>query len=212
MNTKNVATEIWDKKSPVNGIDAETVLANSREFRTSNVILVKVDDRITQMEIPSTLREIYKLEGTDEEVAVAYLEIVKDNYRPVPEPSPSENAKMNKLASLDSYDTSEAVNSFTIEGLPPCWITSADRSTYNASIQAAELLGETTVEIPLAGQFFTLPVSQAKVMLAMIQRYADKAAIVTAKHRAVIEALQTEEEVEAYDFTAGYPEKVTISL
>jgi hypothetical protein len=94
----------------------------------------------------------------------------------------------------------------------PSWITAAERSTYNTSISAAELLGETTIEIPLAGQFFTLPVAEAKMMLAAIQRYADRAAIVTARHKAAIEALTSPEEVDAYDFTTGYPEKVTINL
>ena len=210
MNTNNVATEIWDKQSPINGIEAEKVLKDA-SFRNSNVILVIVDDKVTQMEIPATLRSIYSLEGTDEEVAEAYLEIVRDNYRPVPEPSPSEQSKAEKLAALAAYDTSEAVNSFTLNDVP-CWITAAERATYNTSIQAAELLGETTIEIPLAGQFFTLPIAQSKMMLAMIQRYADKAAVVTARHKAAIEALATAEEIEAYDFTAGYPEKITLSL
>jgi hypothetical protein len=139
-------------------------------------------------------------------------EIVNMQLIPIPEVVRTlEDAVEDKLAALAAYDASGEVNSFILAGIP-AWITADERAKYNTSICAAELLNEAAIEIPLAGQFFTLPVAQAKMMLAMVQRYADQAAIVTAKHKAAIEALTTLEEVEAYDFTAGYPEKITFDL
>ncbi|MDR1644228.1 MAG: hypothetical protein LBS05_00160 [Tannerellaceae bacterium] len=122
-----------------------------------------------------------------------------------------EDAIREKIADLRDYDTSWAVNRFSIAGMP-CWITAGERATYNTSIAAAELLEEEIIEIPLAGQFFALPVPLAKGMLAQIQRYADKAAIVTARHIAAITALENIEAVDDYDFTVGYPEKLTFDL
>jgi hypothetical protein len=49
-------------------------------------------------------------------------------------------------------------------------------------------------------------------MLASIQRYADKAAIVTAKHKRDISSLESIGEVDAYDFKAGYPDKITLDV
>jgi hypothetical protein len=79
-------------------------------------------------------------------------------------------------------------------------------------ISAAELVGDESIEISIAGTFITFPVQQAKMLLARIQRYADKAYVNTERHKSAIEALETIEEVNDYDFTTGYPEKVTLSL
>jgi hypothetical protein len=42
--------------------------------------------------------------------------------------------------------------------------------------------------------------------------YAVTCTGVTATHKAAINSLDTVEEVEAYDFTVGYPEKLTFSV
>jgi hypothetical protein len=185
--------------------DFELDSENNRTGRTLNdyisgawVLLSKEQLAFREANPGASVEEVFNMEITVVE--------------PEPEPARTlEDAVRERQISLYRYDTSEAVNSFLIGGVP-CWIDAQQRAVYNASIRAAELLGEDTIEIPLAGQFFTLPVAQADRMLASIQRYADKAAIVTAKHKVAIEALATIEEVEAYDFTAGYPEKVMISL
>jgi hypothetical protein len=162
-------------------------------------------------------------DSSDKDKYEAYLKevaeikaMVKEDLRGLglmePEPARTlEQAVAGKIAEIDAYDNSEAVNSFLI-GETPCWITSAERSTYNTSITAAEQLGETEIELPLAGNIIPLPVQTAKMMLAMIQRYADKAAIVTAKHKAAVMSLETIEAVDSYDYTAGYPDKVTIQI
>jgi surface protein len=46
-------------------------------------------------------------------------------------------------------------------------------------------------------------------MLAKIQRYADASYLVTQKHIAEVSKLTTVAEVEAYDITQGYPEKLS---
>jgi hypothetical protein len=201
--------EIWDKQSPLNGVAAGKYLDSNPSMQKATVLLVKEGERVTRIEDINIIKQVYSLEGDDSEVAALFEEAV--NRDADPELSPLENAIKEKLASLAAYDTSQAVNSFSISGVP-CWITASERATYNTSVSSAELLGETAIEIPLAGHFFTLPIAQARMMLAAIQRYADKAAIVTAKHKAAIEALTTVEAVDAYDFTAEYPEKVTFNL
>jgi hypothetical protein len=118
------------------------------------------------------------------------------------------DAIREKTMAIDMYDNSDAVNSFQFNGAS-CWITASERSTYKTSIDAAELLGEEDIRLPMAGEIITLPIQQAKIMLAKLQRYADNAAIVTAVHRATVAQLPTIAAVDGYDHTAGYPEKLS---
>jgi hypothetical protein len=203
--------EIWDKESPINGVDAETYLKSNPYMRGVTVFFVKEDGRITRIEDVNILKSVYALEGDDTEVAAQFEKLVNRKPDAEPELSPLEKAVKDRLAEIDEYDTSPDVNGFFVSGIH-CWITADERARYNTSIQAAELLGRETIELPLAGMFVTLPVSQAKLMLALIQDYADRAAIVTAKHKAAVMALESVEEVGGYDFKTGYPDRITLEI
>jgi hypothetical protein len=137
-------------------------------------------------------------------------EVFDMQLSPVPERTLADIIR-EKITAIDMYDNSEEVNKFTVSGAP-CWITAQDRAIYNSSITAAEEFNETEIELPLAGRFLTLPVAMAKNILAQVQRYADRAAIVTAKHKYGVSQLQTIEDVDAYDYKTGYPEVLTFEL
>lgn len=94
----------------------------------------------------------------------------------------------------------------------PDWFTAAERSNHKDSIDAAETLGIETLDVPIAGQSITIPVQSAKLMLAQIQLYADACYRVTETHKATVNAIETIEEVDAYDYTIGYPEKLTFTI
>lgn len=115
--------------------------------------------------------------------------------------------KENKLKQLVEYDNSIKVNGFFV-GEQLTWIDRDTRNTYKASIEAAELLGETSIIVPILGMILNIPIEKGKIALAKIQRYADACAIVTARHKMAISQLTSEEDVMGYDFTAGYPEKI----
>jgi hypothetical protein len=124
-----------------------------------------------------------------------------------PEPEPTlPQAIISKLAEIDAYDTSEEVNSFLFNG-QKAWIDAGTRAVFRNSIDSAELLNEETIQLPLGGTVLTVPVVQAKTMLARIQRYADNAAIVTAQHKAAVSDLTSIEGVDGYDYRDGYPTK-----
>lgn len=59
---------------------------------------------------------------------------------------------------------------------------------------------------------FTLPISLFKQMLQQLEIYAKDCYNVTAQHKLDIENLETKEEVEEYDITVGYPEKLTFEI
>lgn len=131
-----------------------------------------------------------------------------------PAPTPAElleRAKQEKIAELEAYDNSDAVNGFdvTIQGQTmSLWINKETRSDYRSSIEAAELLGRTEVKPVFGGQEVTLSVQMAKMALAQVQLYANQCYGVTERHKAAILLLQSVQEVEGYDFTVGYPERL----
>ena len=120
-----------------------------------------------------------------------------------------QDAKDRKIAELDVFSQSSDVNDFTFNGMHT-WLTPSERASYNVSIAAAEALGETTITFAIAEQPLTIDIPTAKIVLAKIQRYADATFMVTVKHKAAITALSSIEEVNAYDFAKGYPEKLQL--
>ena len=129
-----------------------------------------------------------------------------EEYVP-PAPTPEQlldEARQNKLMALSLHDSSDAVNSFSYFGTP-MWISPADRANYLTTLQGAQRLGVPQVEF--LGQ--TLATEQGIAMLDAINLYAMQCVGVTAHHKAAIEALTTIEDIAAYDYTTGYPEKLS---
>jgi hypothetical protein len=118
-----------------------------------------------------------------------------------------EQAKQEKLAAIEQYDSSDSVNSFSVNG-KSAWLTPEVRGNYKTSIDAAELLGETSITFAIAGQAVTVPLQNAKILLAKIQRYADACFLVTQQHKIAVNSLTTIEAVENFDYKTGYPEKL----
>jgi hypothetical protein len=112
-----------------------------------------------------------------------------------------------KLKEITDYDNSDAVNSFTYNNIP-LWFSAEVRAGFKNSIESASLLGETTISIPTTAGIINLSLDTAKIMLAKIQRYADACYLVTMQHKAEVEMLTTIAEVESYDITKGYPDKL----
>lgn len=123
-----------------------------------------------------------------------------------------EQAKMEKLNEIGMYDNSDAVNGFTINGAIPAWFTPDQRSDYNLSIQSAETKGIETLNFVVGNNVLQIPTAMAKVMLAEVQLYANAAYMVTAQHKMTVEALDSIEAVDAYDYTTGYPEKLNFDI
>ena len=126
-----------------------------------------------------------------------------------PAPTPEqllERAKQVKIAELEAYDASDAVDSFTING-QSMWLTVEERQQIATQISANEAVGRDNMTRWFGSHSFTFPLATWKQMLVALEVYAGDAINVTEAHKAAIEALATIEDVEAYDFTAIYPPK-----
>lgn len=122
-----------------------------------------------------------------------------------------EVAKSEKIAQITAYDASEAVNSFTL-GNQTMWISRDDRISLMNSTTILQAAGETTTTLWYGGQKYTLPCDTLIQMLSALEVYALQCYDVTEEHKAAVNALTTIEEVDAYDYTTGYPEKLSFEV
>ena len=127
-----------------------------------------------------------------------------------PTPTPEEllaRAKADKIAELEAYDASEEVNSFSVDG-KTMWLDAATRQQLRISLDAMQQAGRETVTKWFDGVEYTYPIDVWYYMLGQVEVYASDALNVTESHKAAINALESVEDVAAYQFT-GYPEKLS---
>ena len=123
-----------------------------------------------------------------------------------------EDAKNEMIGKIEQYDHSGDVNGFTINNSIEAWFTPSERSNYRSSIDAAKLLGLDSLSFYVGDVMLDITPTVAEGLLAQIQLYADQCFIVTKQHKSAVEALQTIEEVDNYDYTAGYPSKMNFDI
>ena len=127
-----------------------------------------------------------------------------------PTPTPEEllaRAKANKIAELEAYDASEEVNSFSVDG-KTMWLDAATRQQLRISLDAMQQAGRENVTKWFDGIEYTYPIDVWYYMLGQVEVYASDALNVTESHKAAINALESIEDVEGYEFS-GYPEKLS---
>lgn len=136
-------------------------------------------------------------------------------YKEYQEPVPTEEeklntAKQNKIYEIEQYDTSSKVNSFTLNGKER-WLKSDLRRSLSYSTNILKEDGEKTVDIWFDTECETMDIDNALYMLKDLEVYAKQTNNVTHHHKAEVMALTSIKDVEAYDVTKGYPEKLVFS-
>ena len=149
---------------------------------------------------------------TDEQL----IEAGFTEYIPPVEPEPTQEelfnrAKNDKLVQIDNYDKSVNVNGFFL-GDNEMWLGVEERQQLATQISANEAIGRTEMTKYFHGIAYTFPLLQWKQMLVALEVYAGDALNITENHKAAVEALDTIEAIEAYDYTTGYPEKLVFEI
>ena len=137
------------------------------------------------------LRDIYLSIGVEEEQMV---QLLKDKLK----------------EQILRYDSSEHVNSFTIADVK-LWIDKATRVGLKLRFEAEKRLGKTETTLWQNGMQFPLPLEgdiTALDMLDGIELYASACYDTTQRHLAEVDKLETVDEVMAYDYASGYPQKL----
>lgn len=135
------------------------------------------------------------------------LEAGYEVYEPTDEELLAE-AKAAKIAEIEAYDKSAAVNQFTLSG-QPMWLSVEQREQVATQISASEAGDRETMTRWFDGHEFTYPVAAWKQMLTALELYAGDALNVTESHKAAVMAKRSVNAVNSYDYTTGYPDKLS---
>ena len=120
-------------------------------------------------------------------------------------------AKVDKIAEIASYDTSSSVNGFILNGML-VWLDKATRVGLMNSTTIAKASGQETTTLWLGGLKLVVDCDKAIQLLSALEMYAFECFNVTASHKQAVSELTTIEEVEAYDYKAGYPKMLEMSV
>ena len=120
-------------------------------------------------------------------------------------------AKVDKIAEIAAYDTSDKVNGFVLNGLL-VWLDKATRVGLMNSTTIAKASGQETTTLWLGGMKLVVDCDKAIQLLSALEMYALECFNVTASHKQAVSELTTIEEVEAYDYKAGYPKMLEMSI
>ena len=118
-----------------------------------------------------------------------------------------EEIKSRKVDEILAYDSSQAVNEFSMGGLP-IWLDKATRAGLLLRFEAEAKAGRTSTTLWYNGLPFTLPLTYAQEILIALELYASACYDNTQSHIAEVQKLESKEAVESYDYTTGYPQKL----
>lgn len=120
-------------------------------------------------------------------------------------------AKADKIAEITAYDTSSSVNGFMLNGLL-VWLDKATRVGLMNSTTIAKAAGQQTTTLWLGGLKLVVDCDKAIQLLSALEMYALECFNVTASHKQAVSELTTIEEVEAYNYKAGYPKMLEMNV
>lgn len=129
---------------------------------------------------------------------------------PVYEPT-LEEIKQGKINEILSYDSSSAVNEFSMGGVP-MWLDKLTRVGLRDRLISESTLGKTETTLWYNSQMFVVNIEKAKHMLILLENYASECYDNTQRHVSEVLKLSTIDEVLAYDYTIGYPDKLTFEF
>ena len=122
-----------------------------------------------------------------------------------------EEAKAEKIAEIAAYDTSDKVNGFILNGLL-VWLDKATRVGLMNSTNIAKAAGQQTTTLWLGGAKLVVDCDKAIQLLSALEMYALECFNVTASHKKAVSELMSLEDVDVYDYKAGYPKMLEMSV
>lgn len=115
------------------------------------------------------------------------------------------------LEKITEWDTSSAVNGFILNG-QRVWLDFELRDRVYQGNERLQRIGRTDTTLWLGKQCYNLSIEQAQNIISHIEAYAKDCYNVTAAHKKAVSEMSTVEEVLGYDYTAGYPEVLTMNV
>lgn len=120
-------------------------------------------------------------------------------------------AREEVLKQIEAYDTSSAVNGFMLNGAV-VWLDFELRDRVYQGNERLQRIGRTDTTLWLGNKCYNLSIEQAQNIISHIEAYAKDCYNVTAAHKKAVGELTSVEEVLTYDYTKGYPAKLTMTV
>ena len=120
-------------------------------------------------------------------------------------------AKREVLKKIEDYDTSSAVNGFTLNGTV-VWLDKATRVGLMNSTSITKAMGQPTTTLWLGESKMEVPCDKAIQLLSALEMYALECFNVTAAHKKAVSEMASAEDVEAFDVTEGYPDRLSMTV
>lgn len=158
----------------------------------------------------TSLYDILLSEGSNDQIEDINYNI-KVDFNIAPEKSPLERAKELVFREIDQYDTSSNVNGFILNGIQ-VWLDKDTRVGLMNSITIEKNAGKEQSVLWLNGICITVNCDAAIQMLSSLELYALACYNKTAEHKLAISQLTDVSKVKAYDYTAGYPDKLSFNI
>lgn len=120
-------------------------------------------------------------------------------------------AKASWLSAIEAYDASDSVNAFILNG-QKVWLDKATRVGLMNSTTIAKAMGQATTTLWLGEAKLVVDCDKAIQLLSALEMYALECFNVTAAHKKAVTEMTTLEDVLGYDYTCGYPRKLTMEV
>lgn len=116
------------------------------------------------------------------------------------------------LHNIETFDTSPAVNGFLLNGSVE-WIDIDLRvKLCTRTLPEEKKAGKTSTVLWLGNKPYELPIETIEQIMHEIEIYAKACLDVTNRHKAQVLTLSDVSALVAYDYTAGYPEKLSFNI
>lgn len=174
-------------------------------LKHSKQILIEKDGMTTY----NPTEEMILADGWTEYVAPKPQELTEEELL--------ENAKQRLLDDINNYDNSDSVNNciitFNGESIN-YWADKTERSSLKTAVQDCLAMGRTEYRLDLreAGIYVMIDCEKLLQMLSALEVYAIDCYNKTTDHIFAINALNSIEAIEEYDYRNGYPKQLTFEL
>lgn len=170
-----------------------------RHFINSNSVVIVTDNHRINLSKSDFSKEILNEEILNELSFDDLKSVWKELYG-IPK-----NIKDILLKKIELYSSSKSVNSFIYNG-KEYWLDKDNRSSlWNLSNSSLSNL-----EFIVGDEIVVMNALKLKAFLLKLEVYAYKCFVNTFKHLKNAKNLKTIEDIINYDYTTGYPEKITL--
>lgn len=121
-----------------------------------------------------------------------------------------DEVKARVLSEIETYDKSNNVNGFVYNG-KTLWLSKEERLSLIDRFGRELEEGVEQTNLFYGGEAIPLAPADALILVKKVSSYADKCFDQTQRHKNNVSRISTIEELEAYDFTTGYPSRLVLS-